>query len=84
MKTERAEYKIKGSSNARRKAYRKYLRDMTAQGLMNTADGSWCSHTRARSLNGGNKCWKAMYCGTHPHAPLPAYDCLPKVRKGAK
>lgn len=80
----RPDYKIKGSTNARRKAYKRYLRDMVAQGLANMPDGSWGGYTRVRSHNGGNKTWKALYCGTHPHAPLPAFDCQAKVRKGAK
>lgn len=80
--TDKPEYKIKGSSNARRKAYRAYLREMTSQGLMNDASGSWVGHGRARGLNGGNKCWKAVYCGTFPHAQLPVYDLHPKVGKG--
>ena len=79
--TERAEWKIKGSSNARRKAYRAYLREMTAQGLTNDASGSFVGYIRTRGANGGLKCWKALYCGTFPHAVLPVYDLHPKVAK---
>ena len=67
-----------------KKEYRRHLRDMTNQGLINLPDGSWGSYTRSVGLNGGMKCWKAVYCGTNGKNSrnlLPAYGLNPKVHK---
>lgn len=65
----------------RKKAYKAYLREMTSQGLMNTADGSFVSYTRSTALTGGMSTWKAMFCGSHPNVMLPAFGLHAKVNK---